>query len=350
MKSILRPFIFVGKWLKRHWKLSLFLVIVVAAVGFFIYRQNHTAVEQLQFVEVKRGKLVKTLNVSGIVDAKNKASLHYAAGGKVVYIGAKSGDIVKKNQTLARVDTADLQKRLQQDLNNYFNQRLTFETNTNDRSQEPYTDDLGRAAQQDQATLNNTVLEVEIRDIAIRNAALVTPLAGFLVSSPTDVSGVVLGPTDIFQVVDPTSLVFKAAVDETDIAQVKKGLKASIQLDAYPDESLNASVSAIAYQSSQTSKGTVFVVELPIGIESTKSAIDRYRLGMNGDTDIIIEEREDVLQIPIDSLIERDSKKFVRKKTGENTAEEVEIQTGLETEDTIEVIDGLQAGDQIVLP
>ncbi|MBW7955167.1 efflux RND transporter periplasmic adaptor subunit [Patescibacteria group bacterium] len=350
MKSFSRPFIFVAQWVRKHWKLSLFLLVIIIGVGYFGYKRSNPPPEQLEFVSVKRGTLTKKLNVSGIIDAKQKASIHYAAGGKVVYISAKEGDIVRQGQTLARVDTRDLQKRLAQDLNLYFNQRMTFETNAADRSIMAPTDDLNRAAQQDQKTLENSVLAVEIRDIAIRDASLTTPIGGILVAAPTGVAGVVLNPTDIFEVVDPSSLVFKAAVAETEIALVKNGQIATIELDAFPDEPLTASVSSIAYRSSQSSSGTVFVVELPLPIESSQSAVQRYRLGMNGDTDITVDEKEDVLQIPLDALIERDDKTYVRKRTGENSAEEVEIQVGLETDDMVEVISGLQENDEVVLP
>lgn len=350
MKSLARPFVFIARWVRRHWKLSLFLLLVILGIGYVVYKQTHKPPPQLEFVQVTQGDLTKTLNVSGVVDAKQKASLRYAAGGKVVYVGAKEGDIIKKGQTLARVDTRDLQKRLQQDLNLYFNQRMTFESNAEDRRDIAPTNDLNRASQQDQKTLENSVLSVEIRDIAIRDANLVSPIGGFLVSAPTTVAGVVLTPTDVFEVVDPASLIFKAAVSETDIALVQKGQIASIELDAFPDEPLNASVSSVAYRSSQSAKGTVFVVELPLPITSSESAVNRYRLGMNGDTDITVDTRTNVLQIPLDSLIERDDKKYVQKRTGPNSAEEVEIQTGLENDEMVEVTSGLQAGDEVVLP
>jgi len=350
MKLLSRPFVFTAKWLKNHWKLSLILLIILAVAGYFLYTRTYKVPEKLTFVAVTQGNLVKTLNVSGIIDAKQKASLRYAAGGKVTYIGAKEGDIVKKNQSLARLDARDLQKRLQYDLNSYFTQRLTFDQNAANRGDTIKSQAIGRQVQQDQNTLNNSVLDVEIRDISIQNASLTTPIAGILVSAPTAVAGVVLGPTDIFEVIDPSSLVFKAAVDETDIPLVKKGQTASIQLDSYPNDPLTASVSSISYRSAQTSKGTVFVVELPIPIVSSQSAAERYRLGMNGDTDIVVAQRENVLQIPVDALIERDNKTFVKKKAGDNAAEEVEIKTGIENDTMIEVIDGLQLGDQVVLP
>lgn len=350
MKSLARPFVFVARWVRKHWKLSLFLLILLLIGGYFAYKNANPPPEQLEFTQVTEGELIKKLNVSGVVDAKQKASLRYAAGGKIVYIGAKEGDAVNKGQVLARVDTRDLQKRLAQDLNLYFNQRMTFESNAEDRTDLAPTNDLNRAAQQDQKTLENSVLNVEIRDIAIRDAALVTPIGGFLVSSPTTVAGVVVGPTDVFEVVDPTSLTFRAAVSETDIALVQRGQMATIELDAFPDQPLVASVSSVAYRSSVSAKGTVFVVELPIPIDSTHSAISKFRLGMNGDTDITVDSRLNVLQIPLDSLIERDDKKYVLRRTGPNSAEEVEIQTGLETDDRVEVTSGLTANDEVVLP
>ncbi len=350
MKSFIRPFVFVAKWVRKHWKLSLFVVILLGIGGFIAMRRFNQPEEQLTFVPVQQGDLIKTINVSGIVDAKQKASLHYATAAKVTYIGAKEGDPVKRWQTLARIDVADQQKRMQQDLNNYFNQRMVFEQNADDRGDTILSDELGRQAQQDQKALENAVLDVEIRDIAIRNAALTSPIAGILVSAPSIVPGVVINPTDIFEVVDPNSLLFKAAVDETDIDLVQKGQQATIELDAYPDEPISATVSAISYRSSQSASGTVFVVELPLTNTGTQSAIERYRLGMNGDTDIIVDQRKDVLQIPIDSLIERDDKKYARRRTGENSAEEVEIQTGIENEEMIEVVSGLSAGDEVVAP
>jgi len=334
----------------RHWKLIL-IFLLIFCIGLFFWRKSTTKVnEVINVVQVKKDKLVKKLNVSGVVDAKQKAVLHFAVGGKIVSLGAKEGDSVKKWQSLAKIDSSDLQKRMSQDLNLYFNQRLDFEQNKNDRQDLAPTDKLGRLSQKDQKILENSVLDVEIQNIAIRNTVLSSPIQGVLVTAPTAIPGVNLGPTDNFEVVDPKSLVFKAAVDETDIAQIKKGQTATIKLDAYPDQNITATISAIAYRSAQTSKGTVFVVELPIGNDTQSSLLDRYRLGMNGDTDITLAEKDDVLQIPVSTLIERDGKKFVKKKIAEHMSVEVEITTGLETDEMIEVLSGLKEGDEVVVP
>lgn len=350
LNFLARPFLGIGRWMRKHWILTIFIVVIVIVVGGFVYQRSRPKIEILKFTEVKKGKLVKTLSVSGVVDAKQKAVLRFAAGGKLTYLGAKEGDVLKKWQTLARIDSADLQKRMAQDLNTYFNERLDFEQSKDDRGDTITSQEIGRMSQKDQKNLENAVLGVEIREIAIRNTVLATPIEGVLVTTPTAVSGVNLTPTDTFEVIDPNSLVFKAAIDEADIALVKRGQMGSIELDAYPDTQVSATVSAIAYRSSLSSKGTVFVVELPIINDYQYPVLERYRLGMNGDVDLVVDEKDNTLYVPIEAVTQRDDKSFVRKKTGENSAEEVEIKPGIETDTELEVLSGLSQSDQVVIP
>jgi hypothetical protein len=61
--------------------------------------------------------------------------------------------------------------------------------------------------------------------------------------------------------------------------------KVNLSLDAYPDQTLETYVSSIGYRAIDTSSGTAFIVEMPIPIEN---ALDTYRLGMNGDSNIVL--------------------------------------------------------------
>lgn len=340
----------IWQWLKDHWKLVLGLIVVFLIGAFFFYRRTQAAKDEVQtFVTPTRQTLNKTVEVSGVIDAKERATLRFASGGRLTYLNAKEGDVVKRNQVLARIDARELQKRLQQDLNMYFNERMDFEQSQDTRENKAITITDERNAQKDQKTLENSVLDVEIRDIAIRNTVLSAPFDGQLVSVPATAPNVFLSPTEGFELINPASLYFKAAVDETDISSISRGLPAEIHLDAYPDEGLTASVSAIAYRSAQSSTGTVFVVDVPMP-QATGSAMTKYRLGMNGDVSIITASRPDVLSIPLDTTRERDGKTFVTVKTGEKTTEEREITVGLQTDEWVEVTGGLSETDQILVP
>jgi RND family efflux transporter MFP subunit len=350
MKLLFSVFKKIQHFIRKRWKLLILLLVIVG--GIFLWRQRQQASHkvELKFTSPQRTKLVKTLEVAGIIDAKEKATLRFASGGKVTYIGAQEGDLVKRWQTLARIDTRDLQKRLQQDLNLYFNERMDFEQGKDDRQDIAPTDALGRTAQKEQKDLENTVLSVEIRDIAIRNSVLSSPIEGILVSTPTTVAGVNLAATDAFEVINPRTLVFRATVDQADVSSIKKGQKVTLTLDAYPDKTIETEVSYIAYKSTQSSNGTVFIVEMLIPNDYQYAELEHYRLGMNGDADIVLDEREHALAIPLDATTQRDNKTFVQVKTGPNTAVEKEIKVGLETEDQVEVIEGLSESDQVVIP
>jgi hypothetical protein len=201
--------------------------------------------------------------------------------------------------------------------------------------------------QKDQLDLNNQILSVEIQDIAITNSRLTAPFAGVLVSSPTTVTGITLLGSDVFELVNPGTLVFKAAVDETDVVQVNVGDQATVTLDAYPNDPITTMISHIGLKSQQSSTGTVFIVEVPIVGEAM---FPHYRLGMSGDLSIAVDSRQQVLTIPLDATREREDKTYVDVKLTETEVQEREITTGLETDDQVEVLSGLTAQDFIVLP
>lgn len=337
----------IWAFLRRRWKLLLVLLVVVAGVGFWQYQRVQKNKPTYTFVKPSIQTISKTLNVSGVIDAEEKANLRFAAGGKVVYIGAQEGDFVTKNQTLATIDQRELQKRLQQDLNAYLRERWDWETSQDATDYNVENLATRRDLDQQQTNLNDTVLNVEIRDIAIQNTVLKAPFSGLLVASPLTVTGVNLLATDVFELVNPDTLVFKAAVDEADIGQVRVGQAAAVTLDSYPDNPISSNVQSISYKSSQTSSGTVFVVRLPITVADLPSEL---RLGMNGDATITLNTKENVLAIPLDTTRQRDGKTYVDIKTGPSTVAEREITTGLETDDMVEVTQGLTVNDEVVVP
>lgn len=322
------------------------LIVVLGGIGFWYYRRVNANKEVLTFIKPERGTLTKTLEVTGSVTAKEYATLRFSGGGKLTFLGAKEGDFVKKGKTIATIDQRSLRKSLEKSLNEYDQERIDWDQQLDDTKDRwlPVRED--RTVDKNQIDLEQTVLDVEINDIAITNTVLTAPFDGILVSLPSPVSGVNLSVTDAFEFVNPDTLIFRAQVDELDIAQVSQGQKASIELDAYPDEKIDTMVNFISYKSAQTSTATIFLVELPLDDPD----LNRFRIGMNGDTTILLEEKNDVISVPLEATTERDEKWFVNVKTSEESYEEREIKVGLETDDRIEVTSGLSDSDEIVLP
>lgn len=334
-------------WFKHHWKLTIFIVLILIGGAFWWFSSQNKADEELVFIRPQREDLVKTLEVSGVVDAREKARLRFAAGGKVVYLGAKEGDTVKKWQTIATIDQAALRKQLQQDLNNYLKERTDWDQTLDNTKDRALPQSEVRTKSKEQLDLNNEVIDVEIQDIAIKNTVLSAPFNGILTASPITTTGIQLLASDYFEIVNPETLEFIAEVDEADIAKVQIGQPAVVELDAYPGEKLQTFVKSISFSSKQGENGTVF--EVTFSLDQTQFS-QLLRLGLNGDIAIELDTKANALTVPLIATRQREDKTYVDVRTGEKTFEEREIQVGLETDEKTEVVSGLTEQDEIVSP
>lgn len=330
-------------WIKTH-KLTTAIVLIAFGLGIYSYT-NRAKPEYIEY-RVESGSIRDTLELSGKVTANSLATLRFPAGGLVTYLGAKEGDTVKKWQTLATIDSRQLQKTLEQKLNLYAIQRGTFEQTIDDNDNSVPDADLGRELRrllaQNQYQLENTVKDVEYLDLSIKLTRLTTPIGGILVKSPTKTSGVNVLATDTWIVVDPTSLYFSADLDETDLKRVVVGQKVEIKLDAYPDTTFESVVSSIAFTPKETTSGTVYEIKLTLA----ESELSKLRLGLNGSATIILTDKSDVLRLPSSALTFEGTKTTVLLKNGDKY-EEKEVEVGIENDGFVEIIKGLAQNDQV---
>lgn len=328
-----------------RWWILLIVALVVLAGAFFWWRIQQ-AKPTLTTVRPERETLIKTLEISGTLTAKEYAKLRFIAGGKIVYLGAIEGEIVKKDRTIATIDQRSLRNSLTDTLNDYSKERLDWDQTLDNTKDRTLPQSERRTTQKEQYDLNNSVLSVEAVDIAITNTVISAPFEGLLIATPTNVTGVTVLSTDAFELINPNSLIFQALVDEVDVSQVTASQSASITLDSYPDEPIASHVSFLSYKSAQSDSGTVFLVHIPI----PSTNLEKYRIGMNGEVAIELARKENALTIPYDAVSSRDEKYSVTVKTGSSTTEDREITIGLETEEKVEVLSGLSETDEVVLP
>ncbi|PIR59904.1 MAG: hypothetical protein COU68_03245 [Candidatus Pacebacteria bacterium CG10_big_fil_rev_8_21_14_0_10_45_6] len=321
-------------------------ILVLALIGFLFTRANKAEVKKT-FVSPVRQEIAETLEISGTVDALQKARLRFIAGGKVTYLSAQEGDTIKKWQTIASIDKAALQKTLQKDLNLYMQERWDWESRIDDTKYRWLDDAEQLAKDKAQWDLENKVIDVEVQDITLQNTNLTAPFAGILTHSPITSTGTQLLGSDYFELVDPTTLVFVGRVDEADVAKISEGLVAKIRLDAFEGETFTTSVEFVSFASSETADGTVYSVRFPL--QAVSDAV-RFRLGMNGDATIELAKSENALTLPINATRIRNDKTYVDVLTTNNQTEEREITTDKQTDYLVEILSGLSENDQVLLP
>ena len=332
---------------KKNWKLLIIIAaVVLLGIVFFWNRQKN---QETQFLEqqVERQDITQSLVLSGTLDAKERVYLNFLAGGKLVYLGAKEGEWVKKWQTIASIDARDLQKNLEKNLNFYENRRFDWDAQVEEDKDQVLTDDEIRARKQDQNLLDNTVLDVELISVATTNRVMTAPFAGILLSMPSQVTGVTLAPSDVFELVNPQTLLVRAELDEIDLSLVSLGQGANLIFDAYPEETIRSEIIFIALKSTMGSTGTVFKLELPmIGVED----LSKYRLGMNADVEIELAKKTEVLAIPLEAISSQEGQTVVKVKDQSRQGyEERVVELGLESDEMAEIKSGLTEGEIILI-
>jgi RND family efflux transporter MFP subunit len=296
------------EFLKKKW----YFLVIILLVFFLIFIQTQakkTEVEEK--MTVKKQNLKETLTLSGEIDAEEKVSLKFQTSGRLVWVGVKEGDYVKKYQAIASLDKRDLKNRLDKYLNNYLKQRNSFEQ-TKDDYEETYefsTGDLHKRAKRilenSQYDLNSAVLEVEYQNLLLEYADLWTPIEGVVTHIDIPKAGVNITPANAtFEIVNPKTLYFSATVEQADVVNLKEGMKGKLTLDSFSDFEDEVKVSYISFSPKSGETGKVYQIKLELSEKTKKLPL---RLGMTGDVEFLIKEKNKVIALP-SRFIKKDKK------------------------------------------
>jgi len=322
-------------------------IILVALVFFYFTAKNNK--KEWRTVEVKRQDLVESVNGSGELEAQNSAELRFNIPSKVVWLKVKKGDQVNRWQAVASLDKKTLEKNLQKYLLDFSKERADFDEDLKVTYRDKVlTDTISRILAKNQYDLDKAVLDVEIADLAAKESVLVSPIAGTVISTGGLVAGENLTAANLatkyIKVSDLSTLRFKAQVDEVDYGKIRLGQPVNIVLDAFPSETFTGSVSFINQEGVKTLSGGVTI---PIEI-SLDQPDERLVIGLSGEADFIIEQKQNVLAIPREFIKSRNGQTYVYvlKK---NKPVLKEITAGLSTISLTEITAGLEENQTVVL-
>ncbi len=299
-----------------------------------------------KMAQVKLQDVVQTVSASGKVSSEEMATLRFQTSGRLSWVGVKEGDRVIKWQALASLDKRELEKKLKQELLDYQDERWDFEQTQEDYQDAALTEAIRRTKDQGQFDLDRVVLDVELADIALKYATLFSPIEGIVVSLDAPHAGVNVTPTTAEIIIaNPSKMVLIANIDEADIGKIKEGQKALVLLDAYPEEQMELRVSKIGFDATTTAGGgTAFPVEFSLPAYEG----DRFKLGMNGEVEIVITEVKDVLTVPFESVQEDMDGNFVYVLK-ENKPVKQRVEIGFSNDVDSQVLTGLGEGDEIIV-
>ena len=220
---------------------------------------------------------------------------------------------------------------------------------------------LERSLDQNMATVSQLSSVLQDSQRQLRETSIRSPITGVVTKKllkegelATGLSAFSAG-TPIVRIEDRTTLRVLLNVNEIDVAKMSEGMKATITVDALPNEKFNGTVKRIAPTSvtatpGQTASDAVVKYEVEIQLDGSDS---RLRSGMSAKCDLEVIRRNNTILVPKD-YVGKDEKGnyFVEippaTKGGKPTRKDIKI--GAESGAQYEVLDGVVVGQTLLRP
>jgi RND family efflux transporter MFP subunit len=350
--------------MKRVVKIA--LVVAALAVG-VVGAWGYLRTEEPEKVTVIKPSLLtieKIVTATGTVESSRIVLVTAEPGARVASIRFKEQQVVHKGQVLATLDESDLRPQLDQHQANLAlaEGNLASGQLNLQRLQRLY--EKGFTARQEVESAERQI-EVYRTQIADRKAAIamvevklartsvLSPVHGVVKRQLAEVGGVSAdtgprpGPAGqnvgIAEIAELGSVEFRADVDQADIAKLRAGLPATVQIDAFPERTFQTTVREIAVASTPDPTGRVrYEVKLTVG-----EGAELLKVGMSGSSKFVIAKRNKVLALPVSVIVQQGDEEIVYVLEDQRAIQH-RIKTGLQGDDVVEVVSGLNLQDLVI--
>lgn len=288
---------------------------------------------------VSKAPLVLTLALTGTVEAGRIAQLASPAEGPVTAVRVREGDVVTAGQvllTLGRTSGADalaasLREELKKEEDNLARTRQLVES--------------GALAgeQLDGATASTARIRAQLikAQETARDYAIAAPWAGVVSKMKVREGDFVAPRAPLIEVYQPQSLLIRLALPEQEAAAVALGMRATVELDAYPGQTFTGRLARLyPYLDSRTRTRTAEIV-----LDKTP----RLLPGMFARVALIKATLADALTIPAHALVMQPGGGTAVFVMIEGKAARRTVKTGAEVDGRIQVTAGLAPGDRLIV-
>ena len=363
--------------------------------------------KQIEVTNISLIDIVETVAATGKIQPEVEIKLSSEVSGEIIKLPIKEGQQVKKGDLLVSINPDLVQALVNQSqagLQNVKAQLTQAEANLDnlklnfDRNKELY--EKGVISKSDwertftdyevaKANVKSAYYNVQSAQSSVKQSrdnlartSIFAPRDGTISKLSVELGERVVGTaqmagTEIVRVANLNNMEVEVDVNETDIVKVNVGDSTIVEVDAYLKREFKGVVTEIANTAENTlsvDQVTNFKVKVRILPESYKDlSADKpensspFRPGMTATVDIITNKKENIIGVPISSIvIKTDTSSVKRKKIVKETisikTEKFEcvfvkigdiaklrvITTGIQDDSNIEITSGLSEGDEVI--
>lgn len=409
---------------KVLWVMIGIIVVLIAVVCLFSQRNGNKGkvTQNLTTTELKLSELEDTISASGSIQSNKSVNVTSQLSYKIKKVYVDLGETVKKGDTLAEFDTADLKQAVQDAKDRYDSSKEQYDLKVSQAKQalnsakdsvsdcksdladakdtyasamgavkgsKEYKDRYQDAEDKDQLTISakqsltsaennltqaqnnydNTLAndlttdaksQLDTAKDNLKDAVVKAPMDGVItavnVSENNALSGSSMGSSStsstgtgssgtLFTIDDDSSFIVSASVADYDVIKMKLKKEVKITVDSTGDiyQGKILTISPVANSSGN--------YDFTASIDT--DSISDIRSGMSTTVKIIIEKKENIYVVPVDSIVEKNGKKYVvalnKQDSGNVKKTNLFVTTGMETDYYVEVTgEGLKEGLNIL--
>ena len=391
-------------------------VLVVVAVLLIVLKSkgvigNNDDSKEVEVAKANEITIVETVSATGKIQPEIEVKISSQVSGEIIDLPVKEGQVVKKGDLLVRINPDLYTSGLNRSVSNYSGTKsglsqadASFKEAqaSYERNKTLYDKGIISKADWDKAIASFEVAKankqtayynVQSASASVKEAkdnlgrtTIYSPNDGTISKLSVELGERILGTqqmagTELLRVANLNNMEVEVDVNENDIVKINIGDETKIQVDAYLKKEFKGIVTSISNSASTTTTAdqvTNFKVKVRILKESYMDLIEGkpatyspFRPGMTATVDIITTRKENVIGIPISSVVVKSDttatkpmaletenneeiktktdKKFecVFVKVGDKAKIRI-VKTGIQDDTNIEILSGLKKGDEVI--
>lgn len=359
------------------------LILFIALLVYLLFLRRPSTVK-VTVSEVFQGDLTSTVSAPGIIRPLTEVQISSSINGIVQQLLVKEGQQVKKGDLLLQIDPSEFRAQVRRAQAGLEVAQANLEQARSQwkRAEQLFKSNLISEQEYESARTNHLLSQAQLKEARanleqtqeqLQKTRITSPIEGTVIQINIEpgenvITGTLDNPgTKLMAVADLSRMEVESQVDEADIAKVNMGQRAIVEVEALPEKRFNGSVHEVGYAAEDQDVEQDATVNYNISI-LIEDSISELKPGMTATSEIITAQLEDVVMIPIQSVVirpvEQLSSEFhngnsnLALKGKEQTeavfvvqdgvASLVPVITGVAGEEYIQIRSGLQPGQQVI--
>lgn len=338
-------------------------LIVAGIILFLLLNKDEKQILVYQVTTLTPTTISSSVTATGTVEPIKQVEVGTQVSGIISKIYVDYNSVVKAGQLIAELDMSVLQTELESSKANLNSSKVEYDYQSKNyqRIKGLYEKELVSATEFEQAQYSYDKARYAWSQAQsnyskaqknIGYAKIYSPIDGVVLSRAVDEGQTVASgfstPTLFTIANDLTAMQVIANVDEADIGAVLEGQRVSFEVDAYPEDTFQGTVTQVRLQATTTSN----VVTYQVVINAPNPEL-KLKPGLTANITIYTLDKHGVLAVPVRALRftpenEKYQENTVWRQLHDGQLERVTVTTGVSDGVQTEILEGISEGDRIV--